>query len=79
VPLTLCGEMAGRPIEAMTLVGLGFRSISMGPASVGPVKAMILSLDASALRERLGEWLETKSTSLREELKAFATEKGVQI
>ena len=79
VPLTLCGEMAGRPIEAMTLVGLGFRSISMAPASVGPVKAMILSLDASALRERLGEWLETKSTSLREELKAFATEKGVQI
>ncbi len=79
VPLTLCGEMAGRPIEAMTLVGLGFRSISMAPASVGPVKAMILSLDAAALRERLGEWLETKSTSVREELKAFATEKGVQI
>ena len=79
VPLTLCGEMAGRPIEAMALIGLGFRSISMSPASVGPVKAMILSLDAAALRERLDEWLETKSTSVREELKAFAAEKGVQI
>ena len=79
VPLTLCGEMAGRPIEAMALIGLGFRSISMSPASVGPVKAMILSLDAAALREELDEWLETKSTSVREELKAFAAEKGVQI
>ncbi len=79
VPLTLCGEMAGRPIEAMALVALGFRSISMAPASIGPVKAMILSLDAGALRERLNEWLETKTTSLREELKRFAAEKGVQI
>jgi phosphotransferase system enzyme I (PtsP) len=79
VPLTLCGEMAGRPVEAMALVALGFRSISMAPASVGPVKAMILSLDAGALRERLNEWLETKSTSLREDLKRFAAEKGVQI
>ncbi len=79
VPLTLCGEMAGRPIEAMALIGLGFRSISMAPASVGPVKAMILSLDAAALRERLNDWLETKSTSLREDLRAFAAEKGVQI
>ena len=79
VPLTLCGEMAGRPVEAMVLVALGFRSISMAPASVGPVKAMILSLDASALRERLNEWLETKTTSLREDVKRFAAEKGVQI
>jgi phosphotransferase system enzyme I (PtsP) len=79
VPLTLCGEMAGRPIEAMVLVALGFRSISMAPASVGPVKAMILSLDAGALREKMDEWLETKTTSLREDLKRFAAEKGVQI
>ena len=47
-PLSLCGEMAGRPLEAMALIGLGYRSISMAPASVGPVKSMILSLDAGA-------------------------------
>ena len=40
--------MAGRPLEAMALIGLGYRSISMAPASVGPVKSMILSLDAGA-------------------------------
>jgi phosphotransferase system, enzyme I, PtsP len=79
VPLNLCGEMAGKPIEAMALIGLGFRSISMAPASVGPVKAMVLSVDAGELWARLQELLATKSTSLREELKSYAAEKGVQI
>jgi phosphotransferase system, enzyme I, PtsP len=79
VPLTLCGEMAGRPLEAMAVLGLGFRAISMAPASVGPVKAMILSLDVGALRIWLDELLDSKATSLREELRQFATEKGVQI
>ena len=45
----------------------------------GPVKAMILSLDAGSLRGRLEELLESKNTSLREDLKRFAAEKGVQI
>ncbi|MGH6803500.1 MAG: phosphoenolpyruvate--protein phosphotransferase [Methyloceanibacter sp.] len=79
VPLNLCGEMAGKPLEAMALMGLGFRSISMAPASVGPVKAMILSLDAGNLGRRLEELLECKDTSLREDLKRFAAEQGVQI
>src|SRR5262249_12784435 len=46
VPVTLCGEMAGSPLEAMTLIALGFRSLSMAPASIGPIKSMVLSLDA---------------------------------
>ena len=78
-PLTLCGEMAGRPLESMALVGLGFRSISMAPASVGPVKAMILSLDADNLRKTLDALLEERKTSVREDLKRFATETGVQV
>ncbi|MEM8575665.1 MAG: phosphoenolpyruvate--protein phosphotransferase [Pseudomonadota bacterium] len=78
-PLTLCGEMAGNALEAMTLIGLGFRSISMSPASVGPIKAMVLSLDASSLRERMDELLDAKTTSLRDDLKQFATETGVQV
>lgn len=49
--LTLCGEMAGKPLSAMALMGLGFRSISMSPASVGPVKAMLLGLDLQRLAE----------------------------
>jgi len=79
VPLNLCGEMAGKPLEAMALLGLGFRSISMAPASVGPVKAMVLSLDAGDLWERLKELLSARATTLRDEFKAYAAEKGVQI
>jgi phosphotransferase system enzyme I (PtsP) len=79
VPLALCGEMAGKPLEAMALIGIGFRSISMAPASVGPVKAMILSLDAGDLWSRLEGLLTSKATSLRDDLKAYAAEKGVQV
>jgi phosphotransferase system enzyme I (PtsP) len=79
VPLNLCGEMAGKPLEAMALIGLGFRSISMAPASVGPVKAMVLSLDAADLWAHLQKLLACKATSVREELKSYAAEKGVQI
>lgn len=50
-PVTLCGEMAGRPLTAMTLIGLGFRSISMSAAAIGPVKAMLGHLmRASSMR-----------------------------
>lgn len=79
VPLTLCGEMAGRPLEAMALIALGFRSISMAPASVGPVKAMVLSLDVGEAGDRLHSLLEQDSGLLREQLTAFAVEKGVQV
>jgi phosphotransferase system enzyme I (PtsP) len=78
-PLSLCGEMAGRPLEAMVLVGLGFRSISMAPASIGPVKSMVLSLDAGALERWLDENLRASDGSLRADLKRFAEEQGVEI
>ena len=51
----VCGEMAGKPIEAMALIGLGFRALSMAPTAIGPVKTMIRSLDAGALARLLGE------------------------
>ena len=79
VPLTLCGEMAGRPIEAMALIALGYRSISMVPASVGPVKAMIRSLDAGAATGKLDALLNSGAANLRQELTAFATHTGVAI
>jgi phosphotransferase system enzyme I (PtsP) len=63
----------------MALIGLGFRSISMAPASVGPVKAMVLSVDAADLWERLKGLLSARATTVRDELRAYAVEKGVQI
>ncbi len=79
VPLNLCGEMAGKPLEAMALIGLGFRSISMAPASIGPVKSMILSLNASEIQDYVLSGLDTNVISLREDLIAFAREKQIHI
>jgi phosphotransferase system enzyme I (PtsP) len=78
-PFSLCGEMAGRPLEAMALIGLGFRSISMAPASIGPIKSMVLSLDAGALARWLESNLRASEGSLRAGLKRFAEEHGVEI
>jgi phosphotransferase system, enzyme I, PtsP len=78
-PVTLCGELAGRPLSAMALIGLGFRSISMSPAAIGPVKAMLRSLDASRLAERMNEWLATRTGSLRSDLHRFAEGDSIEL
>ncbi|MBN2630148.1 MAG: phosphoenolpyruvate--protein phosphotransferase, partial [Rhodobacteraceae bacterium] len=49
-PLSFCGEDAGRPIEALALVALGLRSLSMRPASIGPVKALLRRVNVEQLR-----------------------------
>jgi phosphotransferase system, enzyme I, PtsP len=79
VPVTLCGELAGDPLSAIALLGIGYRSISMAPAAVGPVKAMVLSLDLAALEDWLLSELDKPHTSLRKELTAFARGQNVQI
>jgi len=77
--LTLCGEMAGNPLEAMALIGLGFHSISMAPANVGPAKAMIRSLALGPLRAYVGELLGSDRRTVRHELARYARENGVDI
>ncbi len=79
VPVTLCGEMAGRPLEAMALIGLGFRAISMAPAAIGPVKAMILSMHAGKLAMFLEDLLARRSGSVRGELTQFASAEGIEL
>ena len=79
VPLTLCGEMAGRPIEALALVALGFRSLSMAPASIGPVKTMILSLNAERAAKTLDDLLKKSTPNIRAELDAFAKAEGIEL
>ncbi len=81
VPVSVCGDMAGDPLEAMVLAGLGFTRLSMPPAGVGPVKAMIRSLDVGRLREELQGWLADPggSCSLREPAARFARTHGVEI
>ena len=64
-PLSICGEMAGNPIEAMVLIALGFRTLSMAPTAIGPVKEMVRSLDAGALAQYLAEIANRPDHSLR--------------
>ncbi|MGB0914243.1 MAG: phosphoenolpyruvate--protein phosphotransferase, partial [Phaeobacter italicus] len=50
-PLSFCGEDAGRPIEAVCLAAMGLRILSMRPASVGPVKSLLMRVDLGELRK----------------------------
>jgi phosphotransferase system enzyme I (PtsP) len=79
VPVSLCGEAAGRPVDAMALIGLGLRSISMGAASIGPVKMMVKSLDLPALQEFMTNIYESPEHSLRDALTQFAENHDVAI
>ncbi|MEN3974310.1 phosphoenolpyruvate--protein phosphotransferase [Emcibacter sp. SYSU 3D8] len=79
VSVSLCGEAAGKPLEAMALIGLGLRSLSMTPASVGPVKEMIRSLDVGKLRAYLMTLLQLPDHSLRSKLTNFARDHGVEL
>jgi phosphotransferase system enzyme I (PtsP) len=79
VPVSLCGELGGRPLEAMTLLGLGFRSFSVPSASVGPVKRMVRSANCERLETAVGEALASSSDDLREQLKTIADAHGVKL
>ncbi|MGV8998065.1 MAG: phosphoenolpyruvate--protein phosphotransferase [Parvibaculaceae bacterium] len=79
VPVTLCGEMSGKPLEAMALVGLGFRRVSMSPAAIGPVKMMVRSLKVELLEAYMEGLYGLPEASVRDQLTAFATDHGVVI
>ncbi len=79
VSLSLCGEMAASPIDAMALIGVGFRTLSMQPNAVGPVKAMIRSLDVAALSQYMDTLYGLSQHSLRGNLRAFAKDHGVTV
>jgi phosphotransferase system enzyme I (PtsP) len=80
-PVTLCGELAGRPISAMALVGLGYRSISMSPASIGPVKAMLAELPLGELKAFMADNLAGSAANLpmRALLHTFADDRGIPL
>ncbi|MBX3509213.1 MAG: phosphoenolpyruvate--protein phosphotransferase, partial [Parvibaculum sp.] len=78
-PLTLCGEMSGKPLEAMALVGLGLRRISMSPAAIGPVKMMVRSLDAAKLASFMEGLYGLPDRSVREQLAQYAQDNGISI
>ncbi|OAI30181.1 peptidase [Methylosinus sp. R-45379] len=79
--VTLCGEMGGRPLEALALLALGYRSLSMSPSSIGPVKAMILAVNLDEAEVFLASLLarEDGAPSLRETLREFAAARDIPV
>jgi phosphotransferase system enzyme I (PtsP) len=80
-PATVCGELASQPIGALALVALGYRSLSLTPSAVGPVKAMLLDLDCGKTAKFLGPLIEqgNRGTPIRVQLEKFAADNGLQI
>ncbi len=79
VDISLCGEMAGSPVEAMTLIGLGFRTISMAPVRIGGVRAMLRSVDAVALANYVDSLVDLPDHSVRQKLVAYARDHNIAI
>jgi phosphotransferase system enzyme I (PtsP) len=80
-PLTLCGELASKPVGALALVALGFRSLSLTPSALGAVKALLLDLEVKKAEALLRPLMEkpSKDVVIRERLAAFAEAEGLQL
>jgi phosphotransferase system, enzyme I, PtsP len=77
VPVTVCGEMGGRPLEALALIALGVERLSITPAGIGPIKAMIRSATLEPLSDAILEWLAMPGVNIRAELSSAAKRQGL--
>ena len=78
-PVSVCGEMAGRPLEAFALLTLGYTRLSAPAGGVGPVKRMILSADLTAARRGMANLLGSSAGSIRGEIESLARKLNVTI
>jgi phosphotransferase system, enzyme I, PtsP len=78
---SLCGEMASKPLGALALIALGYRSLSLSATGHGPVKAMVLDLDAAKAEAVLNPLLDAPagSVSIRKKLTEFAEAEGLSL
>ena len=78
-PIAFCGEMAGGVLEAMTLIGLGFRTLSVAPASVGPVKAMLRATEVAPLADYVRSLAGLPDRTVRDKLRAYALDHDIPL
>ena len=79
VDLAVCGEMGGRRLEALALLGIGITRLSITPAAVGPIKALIRSVDAAEIRAAMTAWLAAPPPDMRAELLQWATARQIEV
>ena len=78
VDITVCGEMGGRRLEALALLGIGIQRLSITPAAVGPIKELVRKVDLSEIGQAMNQWLATPPPSLREALAEWAETRGIE-
>jgi len=81
VPLTMCGELAGKPVEALALMAIGMTRLSMGPPSIGPIKEMLLGLELEPIRRSVAAALleGADGVSIRELLGEWVDRQGLPV
>jgi phosphotransferase system enzyme I (PtsP) len=81
VPLTMCGELAGKPVEALALMSIGMTRLSMSPPSIGPIKEMVLGLELAPVRKSISAALLEGSdgVGIRELLLDWATRQSLPV
>jgi phosphotransferase system enzyme I (PtsP) len=79
VDLAVCGEMGGRTLEALALMGIGIDRLSITPAAVGAVKAMVRSTNMADVEEFIEELLSNPTANFRQEITSWASKQGVEI
>ncbi len=78
-PFSICGDIAGRPLEAMALLGLGYRNFSMSSETLGRVKEMALSTNIGKLENFVRGLCQSRDHSVRDQLRAFARDHSIII
>jgi len=79
VDLGVCGEMGGRRLEALALLGIGFKRLSITPAAVGPIKELVRRVDLVELTDAMNGWLSDPSINLRDALNAWAAARDIDV
>ena len=79
VDVTVCGEMGGRRLEALALLGIGIRRLSITPAAVGPIKELVRKVDLPEIEAAMTQWLSAPPSNLRQTLVEWAEARGIEI
>ena len=79
IEVSVCGEMAGQPLDALTLIALGYRTLSMSASGVGPVRATTRAVRLAEIEPFVMQLLDSGDESIRERLRAFVRDKGLML
>lgn len=81
VDVSICGEITGKPLEALCLIALGYTTLSMPMSGVGPVKSALLATDSVKLHKFISPMLKSESDapSIRNQLEKFCTQERIPI